>query len=365
MTPTQIVGALSVLVCASACGGRSVDLDRQMTTNTSGDAAGVTLPPKTVLDERVYSFWVDDSRLYWQAYLGAVKSCIKEDCEHTRVSYGTPWSGVAIGGHDVYWIPDAPLQSVVFSCPSSGCSGEPRTFLHDPNNVAVTDGADGDYFYWNSAFDIYRCPSTGCAATPELVAADEIVSNTFGATFTFQGEYVYWPKVRSADDQGVLEIQILRAPKNGSTPPEHVLPPSGSAVTTQAGFPTFGPAFAVGSKNIYWVDSDAHILSCPVEGCGDSIPNELVSGSDLKSDLRVDDAGLYWTEANGAVSPGRVSQALHFCAFARCALGDSTVVIDKPVFQYELNGQFIYWAETADDDIGYPRRVERIPKPAP
>ncbi|HWZ90358.1 MAG TPA: hypothetical protein VNW92_15955, partial [Polyangiaceae bacterium] len=209
---------------------------------------------------------------------------------------------------------------------------------------------------------IYRCPSAGCAATPELVAADE----TAQGSFAFQGNYVFWQKVLQGDaGEASTDIRILRAPKNGSALPEQVLPPKEGTLSDQPGVGPYGLQFALDSHNVYWIDSSAHILSCPLEGCGDSIPTELVSSDDQKAELQVDDAGLYWTEANGVVPPGRESRALRFCAFARCAVGESIVLIDKPIYQYELNGQFIYWAEIPADDIGYPRTIERLAKPAP
>ena len=357
---TRALCALSVLVFGMACGGRSVDLDRPAMPAGSAGAANVKPAPKTVLAERVYQFWVDDERLYWTAYLSSLKGCLTSDCEHTRLNYGTPWgAGVTIGAHDVYWLPET-LPTEVLTCPRSGCVGSPRTFLHDPNNAAGVAQADGDYFYWHSSFDIYRCPSSGCAATPEVVAADETAE-----AFTFQGDYVYWVKYLPGDGgAGPTDEQILRAPKNGSAPPQVILPPPGNSATSMsATFSTTDSNYATDPRRIYWIDSRDHILSCPLEGCGDSVPAQLVASSVQMAQLSVDESGLYWTEPM-LLSSGHVGGSLHFCAFANCASGESTVVIDKPIYEYLLNGPFIYWTQVPDDDTGYPTTIQRIAKPS-
>jgi hypothetical protein len=351
---------LCALICLAlaACGGRSVDLDRPIVPSGTGGTASVDLSPKTVLDERIYEFWVDDVRLYWYAYLSSVESCILSDCDNTKISYGTPWDGITIGRNDVYWIPQD-QQTIVASCPSAGCAGAPRTFLHDPNGVAVDDGADGDYFYWSSAYDIYRCPSTGCAATPEVVAAGE----TADGTFQFQGDYAYWESSKpDTTSDGGTDIRVLRAPKDGSTSAEQILPTKSSELSGQMGVQSGGSVnFALDPQSIYWIDASAHILSCPLAGCGDSPPTQWVGSGDQKSTLQVDDVGLYWLEPSiGSIG----EQVLRFCAFAKCSSGDSVAVIDKSVYQYELNGPFIYWGEPSAD-TGYPRSIQRIAKPAP
>jgi hypothetical protein len=89
-----------------------------------------------------------------------------------------------------------------------------------------------------------------------------------------------------------------------------------------------------------------------------------VSSGEPKSDLKVDDAGLYWIEGNNLTNGGP-GGTLHFCAFDRCAQGESVVLLDKRLFQYELDAQFIYWAGDSDDDTGYPPTIERMAKPAP
>jgi hypothetical protein len=355
---TRFLCALSSLTLAAACGGRSVNLDGPISTSGTGGAASVDLSPKTILNERIYQFWVDDVRLYWYAYLSSVESCLLSDCDDTKISYGTPWAGIAIGRNDVYWIPQD-QQTIVASCPSAGCAGAPRTFLHDPNSVAVNDGADGDYFYWSSAFDIYRCPSAGCAATPEVVAAGE----TADGTFQFQGDYAYWTSSApdTTSDGGTI-TRVLRAPKDGSTSAEQILPTKTDELSDQLG-PQYGGGanFALDSQNVYWIDSSVHVLSCPLAGCGDSLPTQWVGSGDQKFSLQVDDAGLYWVEP----PTGSTDKALlHFCAFAHCSSGDSVVVIDKSVYQYQLNGQFIYWTETPAD-AGYPQSIQRVAKPTP
>lgn len=42
------------------------------------------------------------------------------------------------------------------------------------------------------------------------------------------------------------------------------------------------------------------------------------------------------------IASGGFGETLHYCAFARCAQGESVVLLDKRLFQYELDAQFIY-----------------------
>jgi hypothetical protein len=275
-----------------------------------------------------------------------LKGCLKDDCEHTLLTYATPWAAVTVGADDLYWLSNS-VMTAVLTCPNTGCVGAPRTLFRDPNAISQIASADGDYYYWSSSFDIYRCPSGGCAATPEVVARGE----TAAGYLIFQGAYAYWSEdIPSDAGSQTNDVRVMRAPKDGSAAPQQILRPENSVGD-----------FAVNSKNIYWFDSQMHILSCPLEGCGDSAPAELVSTDEQKFSLHADESGLYWLVMVHA--GGYFGGALHFCAFDRCPMGESITVIDKQVNEYAFNGPFVYWTPVSPTGAAG-ETIERVAKPS-
>lgn len=354
MNSWQIVSAIALFVLLGGCGGRSVDLDHHVDLGGGGQPASESEPidhtPRTILPESVYLFWVDDTRLYWIVFgEPTLRSCLKNDCATTTTSYGSVWGyGVAIGRNDVFWGPiDSPTSIV--TCPKTGCVSAPRLLFQDPSYVAIrVIAADADYFYWSSAFDIYRCPSAGCAATPEVVAADETTDSDFG----FQGDSVFWRETTVDEHGGTLSAVVRAAPKDGSRPPRTVLGPNEA--------PRLEPGFALDATRIYWVDDTERVMTCPLQGCGGVPPTVLVTGDLRKSSLQVDGSGLFWLEASP--TDGFNSQALHYCAFADGASQLSSTVLEGPIPAYTMDDRYLYWGKRSADS-GYPTSIRRSPKP--
>ena len=352
-----------------ACGGRSVDVDRANTNGGSGGTTSVDRSTRTVVDASVDEFWADDTRLYWQTHASSLQGCLQNDCSHTTVSYGTNGTySFAIGDEDVYWVAAGVNETLFYTCPKTGCSGSARTVLRDPNGVPQTLSADGDYFYWSSAFDIYRCPSAGCGATPEVVAAN----HTIGAPLTFQDENAYWPIPTSSDsgDAGAAgsgaPSGVLYAPKDGSAPVKvlSLREDSDSSQSPNTNYYSYN-SFAFDSQRVYWIDASARILSCPLEGCPEPGTVELASSSANRFRLSVDSVGLYWFEMAPSINVAGVcgnGGALHFCAFDQCAAGESTVLANA-VYEYALGGPYVYFTKQMDDcNQG---AIQRMPKPTP
>ncbi len=372
--PVQHSHALLVvlaLALGAACGGRSVNVDRANPSDGTGGTTSVDRSPNTILTERINQFWVDDTRLYWQTQEGSLQSCLQSDCSHSTISYGTTAGTFAVGRNDVYWVPRGLSQLLIYTCPKAGCSGNPTTVLHDPNGVPQTLSADGDYFYWSSAFDIYRCPVSGCGPTPEVVAS----GHTIGAPLTFEGDNAYWPipetlaeaetgAAGAAGNSGEPD-GVLYAPKNGSAPVKVLRFPADkeSATGANGGFSSYH-SYAFDSQRVYWFDGSGRILSCPLEGCSETGAVQLGSSStNSRFMLSVDNAGLYWFEMmpfNNVAGICGNGGSLRFCTLDQCAAGEATVLADA-VFAYALSDRDVYFTKQADDCNQGP--IQRMPKP--
>ena len=350
----ELLWVVAAVSLAQACGGRSVDLNQRAPDTTATTPA---VPPNEVapivLPDAILYLWVDESRFYWQtASQGKIQSCLKDDCEHSVVTYAAEHysDGVRItiaSGH-VYWRANG---GTIYSCPSAGCDGEPQRVVQDPAGLNSALSADGDYVYWASAADIYRCRYSGCGPTPEVVATQSHPS----FKLSFQGSNAYWVDV----SQDFSTFPILRAPSDGSAPPSPVVQTSARDLGNDG-------------VNLYWTADNTSIdagretqlfdiLSCPLDGCGGSEPAEVATGMQAEEFL-VDSAGLYWLEYRGT-SPTSTEQFLHSCPLAGCG-SSSKVIVSGNILSFAVDDQFLYWVPSDNAQAVHDgsKRIHRAPK---
>jgi hypothetical protein len=343
-----LVAAMSL---AQACGGRSVDLNQRAPGTTATTPA---VPPNEaepiVLPQEIGYLWVDESRFYWQtASPYELQGCLKDDCEHSVVTYvqGAVDVPIATAAGHVYWR----SGSTIYSCPSAGCDGGPQRVVQDPTGAYSELSADGDYVYWSSIEDIYRCRYSGCGPTPEVVAAQRYAA----FKLSFQGSDAYWVDGSQASSVS----PILRAPSDGSAPPSPVVQTSARELGNDG-------------VNLYWTADNTSIdagretqlfdiLSCPLDGCGGGEPAEVATGIQAEEFL-VDSAGLYWIE-NKDTSPTSTEQFLHSCPLAGCG-SSSKVIVSGNILSFAVDDQFLYWVSSDNAQAVHDgsKRIHRAPK---
>jgi hypothetical protein len=325
---------LAALACASlqGCGGRSVDLDR----STPSDAGMTSMPSSDtiVLPEEMWTLAIDDTRVYWTTSSSKLQSCLKEDCEHTVITYAEQAGNPAVAGGHVYWKPFE-QPGVIASCPSAGCSGTPVRVVQDPSLAAIS--ADGDYVYWVSALDIYRCLYTGCGQVPELVAARE----TPLWPLVFSATDAYW--ITRETPRGDPTV-IRHAPKDGSALP--------TTLTTAMSI-----TLAIAGSSMYWLDYGSGALStCPLAGC-DPTPATLATDIGSSVGLVVEGSTAYWVP-NTQKDEERFVRS---CPTAGCGENALTLTLTG-VVSFAVDDQFLYWTEADPHHLASGKNIHRTPK---
>jgi hypothetical protein len=355
---------LATSLCLVACSGRTVRLDHESMAGEAGapneDGSSPTRvyqPPGAPLQQGL--LLVDEHRVYWQSLDGAFRSCRKNDCQSSVVTYTASsdldsagiqlFANVAVSEGQTFWLASPP-HGEVYSCPSTGCR-EPKRLLRDPSlphgyGVAADEGQ----VYWLSAKDIYRCPAAGCGAAPSLAPFGE------GALPVFFDNDAFWIQVVDGASR------IRRAPKDGSaeasTLVERADTPGGSVDIKE---------IAISSRYVYWLDDDSRILRCPLSGCAGE-PTVLGAEAGPKQRLRADELGAYWLDwredlYEAPVEPYRC--AVHFCAESGCASSTVFGSFDR-LDTYALDDDFIYLTARIPRDWGsIGGDIMRMPKPKP
>jgi hypothetical protein len=341
------------LGCLQACAGHAIDLDQGASSAPSGtDLVGVEV---TRVSDSISELGADDARVYWTSakypsegpyvLYSIAQSCVFDQCNATRVSYGDIEPPLTIGEQDVFFTPVDRASEGRFGrlvdCPKAGCEAAPSEIFEDTEQHESA-AVDDRYFYWSSELDIYRCPLTGCKGeVPEVVAKDE----TTNSELIVDGDTLFWTVSADASDPNA-ESQIHSAPKDGSRPPTLI------ANGVSFSLSDFAPrAFAVDATTVYWLDGSAHVQSCPRTGCNGQAPVTLVATDGAKQSLRVDATGLYWLETAGlgfSSDPpdAGVDLSVRFCSLTGCANeADVHVLTPSTVGQFAMSSKYLYWDE--------------------
>ena len=240
---------------------------------------------------------IDATRIYWTTQLdgpdpvpqplseiAVVRSCAKDDCAGTLVTYATHQQGatmIAVNDADVFWAAnthETSTPSAIVACPIAGCNGSSRTVMKGaaPNGLTV----DETHVYWLSSDALLRCPVTGCDGDPTVVAAlgkptdFSFLSNSVIS----DGMSIFVP----ASD-GTRTARIVQLDKEGGQPARIV---ADSVHQPQS--------LAVDAANVYWTEANAaSIERCPRTGCegGKALIAERTGYGAL---LAVQPHGAYW-----------------------------------------------------------------------
>jgi hypothetical protein len=269
-----------------------------------GGAGGAVEPngPLTIATDQVTptGIAIDASYVYWaNRDAKTIVRCKKSGCPSSGPTLLASTSGLPLGitldATSLYWV-EATTIGVdqlgrVFKCPISGCV-DPPTLLVDwavgnrTNGLHVMDGT----LYIAAWPMLGTCAIAGCDAPTELARGPFVSVDT-------NAQYLYGARYGGGS---VVRCPILGCLSDGT-----------DTVTLTAGVSPL--AVAVDESHLYFVDHDyfsgatatKHQISrCPLAGCSEELPAELVqSGDDVSPyDLALSTTRLYFTNvAQGSV----------------------------------------------------------------
>jgi hypothetical protein len=337
----------------AGCGGDALDLGANASPapdnaawyrgpdTSPGAGAGSEL---IVKEQRISALAADDSHLFWVAGVqsGSVKGCAVSDCAATLTEYARGDDGrsvaLASNGTDLYWSFTARPDTGVWTCPVTGCLGEPKRISPDSGMSLLTDST---HVYWHDQSwppRVLRCPRSGCPAGPESLGSfDGIIRGL---------------ALRDAD----LYVAIRYPTATGYAGRIVAISTKDARQRIVAdGLPTCG-AIAASGTEVFWLETDAwttaspRLASCPNAGGVD--PFRIVAQGDALGQgqwLLLDDAKLYWGSGDNLVA----------CPTSGCSV-PQVVTPCRASTAAVLQGQFIYYAAGLDPGNSPPGALDEI-----
>jgi hypothetical protein len=350
----------------SGCGAKVLAF-----STDAGEAADAPIDETIfVAQSGAVEVFVDDARVYWVTFAEnnvappqSLRSCLKDQCATTEVTYYTSTEGiygpgldVALDGANVYWYrwQENSTPSAVLSCPRSGCGQGPRSVIENIDERSIA--TDGTFLYWSSPQQtaVFRCALGDCSATQTPLAQAQSTPRNLAVS----GGYVYW-----IVDDSLSSNAIRRVVTDGTSPVEEIA--TGQNQTS---------SLMVHEPYVYFTDSIAvgTILRCPVTGCP-SEPTVVASGLGFPRGVVADDTNAYW------VNIGNDMILAPDGSFAKCAAGgcgaNPTTVASSETFvgafgdnAVAIDDQYVYWVTQGPErdavgHYGFPTAaVHRLPK---
>jgi hypothetical protein len=333
----------------SACGGHELDLGHNAdpTTDSVGSDAGVGVPTVVIGHQhRALAIALDDTRVYWSTETahpeiddpvegGTVRSCAKENCAATLITYATSQNAfkIVVNKSRVYWSDTA---DQIFACPIEGCAGSPIRIPGDQSSFVVDDSHI--YLMSNFSGELQRV-SLEDRTTTKLAEHLNSSEAAQGGTLVVDSSYVYWIV------PGPLG-KVMRVRKDGSE--------SAEAVITGLHQPN---SLAVGPTGIFWTEHSTFgaVMSCPLNGCvGDpvviaseqSYPYGLASGGDR----------IYWLlSLDGWQWPSEKHPRGNLLACASAGCGSSPELLTTEVYLPQAvaaDATHVYWTSAGPGNAG-------------
>ena len=373
MMGLERASAILIVAFAVACRGEVLDLGhedigapRYATPETiaSEQDAGPGVP--TIIASNQYGaivIAVDERRVYWAeqavnpvppAEKAVVRSCAKEDCAGTLVTYAINQYGVrrlAVNETDVFWTVayDTGSYSIV-ACPIAGCNGPPSDIALGLR--ALDFGLDESFIYLlTSEEGVVRCPIHGCQGTPTVLATPSALTTTFA--FAVGSTHVFWTEGQALSNNSG---RIMMVPKDGSAGP-HALAEGGHLVDSLRN----------DQANLYWVEGYAAgtVKSCAMPNC-DRTMTTLASSQRYPHLLDINGDRASWFVLTGGVLASRINLAgavsmgqLVECPMTGCNSPLTILASDEPTpAALASDATHIYWITYRD---GAPQGSAAIP----
>lgn len=288
-------GCIRVAVTGSTMVWSDPGQGRVFAAPTSGFDAGPPPLAFGVTQESTESFVVRDGTLYATTSGGWVVAAPTDGSSARRVATADAIpSGIALTDTLAVWT-DESSSGAVLSAPL-GAGGQGATIiasgLDEPTSIVA--GAAG-IAWWNGAGQTVMALPSG-ATVPLTVASaqlstDEIVPAGFGAIAT-DGARVYWAS-------GSAGTFIAAAPLDGGPP-----------VTLVAGLSSNPQALALDNASIYWTQADGTVARAPLAGLPDGgAPDSIATGQNQPTFLTSDGVHLYWLNRGDSNTNGELVRA--------------------------------------------------------
>ena len=222
------------------------------------------------VSELVGDLLVDDQRIYWEGSDGVaserwLRSCEKQNCARTVVSYARSAGSFAVESGKVFWLgqADFPGCTVVLSCDVGGCDGAPREVGRPSvNNCSFATSYDADFAYVCGIEMLQKIPLSGVGEPVQLASPNDC------SAVAVRDGFVYWLDTREPLSN---LLALRRTSIDGSSGPELLadnLRVLNSGATYPAGdYPVQN--LTVDSSFVYWSQGSLSgaIARCPLTGC--------------------------------------------------------------------------------------------------
>jgi hypothetical protein len=298
---------------ALSCANKRIDLDipnEKLTASDDPDVLGT-------LHDQVGQVAVDGQRLYWSGSFQSLRSCDKNNCAATVITYDhalATSAGFGLHGDEIFWFQlradGQPVTSFLqrVACPVQGCGDGFRLLVPDntplPAESIAAFGSDAVYITTGDT-EISRFALADATTPPHLVARTQ--ARPFA--MVTQDDFVYWMEgvrteassIRRArgDGDGSVELLVENLPISDES--------DGVSTPPQGGL-------AVDANYFYWAEGTlaGAIKRCPLSGCGGT-PEVVASPIAAPTALFMNGPSLYW-EYNSMDQGYSVAS----CALANC-----------------------------------------------
>ncbi|HMI87820.1 MAG TPA: hypothetical protein VK550_27245 [Polyangiaceae bacterium] len=306
--------AASFAALAAACGGKVLDLGHDTgapayatrETIVSERDAGPGVP--TIMASNQYgasAIAIDETRVYWaeagvnpqqRTENGVVRSCAKEDCASTLITYAIEQLSVnmmVVNDTHVFWN-TAPInnltRSSIVACPLAGCNGQPIGIVPGPN--ALRFAVDESFIYVLTYGGpmmgaVVRCPIRGCQGTPTVLAnLSHVPDELSWSAFAIDAMHVFWIE---GQDSSTTSGTIMMVPKDGSAGPQ-ALAEGGHLVNS----------LAVDHGKMYWAEgyTKSTVKTCELPNCGQTVTT-LAASQPYPYFVNVNGDRAYWFALTG------------------------------------------------------------------
>ena len=348
--------ALAALSCSS-----KVDLNQPLVESSPNPTVVGTVR------EGVGHIAVDTDRLYWTALptrnggvggTWSLRSCLKENCAATVITYDTQSSAqdilFGVAGASIYWFRDIDQKALyaagnmtLMTSPIAGGAAQVMATV-DAVELAVFDA---DRVYVSTSNGVQAISLTGAGAPVQLIGPPLETSHVLA--LAAGGDYLYWLSGGTVDTPAAA-ASLYRLRNDGTSTPEMLA----SDLEINADYGYTLPGLAVDSTSVYWTQSvlAGSVDRCPLAGCVGA-PEVVVGPIRSPEALLIDGSTLYLRYEADAYQ-----YVLASCTIGQCtspqpiAQGSDTACKAEtettcgPTESMAVDDQYLY-AVTTDQDL--------------